>query len=345
MANGTWKIARNRGNAQLPLLIVAALAIAVVLLGKQTSVFDKVRAEITDWMAPGLQAVRAPLAGLNRWMASIGDIFVVYDENLKLKEENAKLRQWQNAAMVLDNRVKRYQLLLHAVPDPALSSVLAQVIGRANNPFLDTMILNAGKSSGVKPGQAVVDARGMIGRIYLAGDHTSWVLLLTDLNSRIPVSVVQGNVQAIMTGDNTRMPVLDTLSQNVTIKAGDQVISSGDGGLLPPGVPIGTVIATRGGFRIALLADAASSQDVEVLDFKLPVEKIPAPSPDDLPATAAGLVPVQPAPAPPAPNPIAAPAMPGAKPASPAAGAPKPVASAARKPVAPPVDPAAEQDQ
>ncbi len=57
-----------------------------------------------------------------------------------------RLRQWQNAAMVLDSRVKRYQLLLHAVPDPALSSVLARVIGRANRPFLETMILDAGKA-------------------------------------------------------------------------------------------------------------------------------------------------------------------------------------------------------
>ena len=58
--------------------------------------------------------------------------------------------------------------------------------------------------NGVKPGQAVVDARGMIGRIYLAGDHTSWVILLTDLNSRIPVTIEPGNAQAIMVGDNTR---------------------------------------------------------------------------------------------------------------------------------------------
>ena len=60
-----------------------------------------------------------------------------------------------------------------------------------------------GNANNVKPGEAVVDARGMIGRIYLAGDRTSWVILLTDLNSRIPVTIAPGNVQAIMAGDNT----------------------------------------------------------------------------------------------------------------------------------------------
>jgi rod shape-determining protein MreC len=301
MANGSWKIARNRGGAQLPIALLAAFAIALILIGKaQSNLFDRARAGVTDWASPALQVVRAPLIGINRWFGSVGEIFSVYQENLRLKEENARLRQWRNTAVVLDGRVKRYQLLLHAVPDPALSSVMAQVIGRSNRPFLQTMILDAGSAQGVKPGQGVIDARGMIGRIFLAGNHTSWVILLTDLNSRIPVTIEPGNVQAIMAGDNTSAPVIDLLSQNVRIKAGDQIVSSGDGGLLPPGLPIGTVVTdSSGGYRVALLADAASSEDVNIVDFKLKAEQPPAVSPHDLPAVAAGLPPA----APPAPAP------------------------------------------
>ena len=91
---------------------------------------------LTDWAAPALRVVRSPLVGLDRWVGSIGDIFVVYQENLRLKSENARLRRWRNVAVTLDDRVKRYQLLLHAVPDPSLSSVMARVIGRSNQPFL-----------------------------------------------------------------------------------------------------------------------------------------------------------------------------------------------------------------
>jgi rod shape-determining protein MreC len=138
----------------------------------------------------------------------------------------------------------------------------------------------------------------MIGRIFLTGDHTSWVILLTDLNSRIPVTIEPGNVQAIMAGDNTGAPTLDLLSQNVMLKPGMQVVSSGDGGLLPPGLAIGTVVADPdGGFRVVLLADAASSEDVNVVDFKQRAELPPSVSPNDLPATAAGL-PLAPPPAP-----------------------------------------------
>ena len=322
MANGTWKIAR-RGNAQLPLVIVMALALVLVLLGKaQSGLFDRARVAITDWMRPVLTVVHAPVTQFDRWVGSVDELFTVYQENLRLKDENARLRQWRNVAVVMQDRVKRYQSLLHAVPDPGINSVLARVIGRANRPFLETMILDAGATNNIKPGQAVVDARGMIGRIYLAGARTSWVILLTDLNSRIPVTIAPGNRQAIMVGDNTAMPSLDTLSQIVTLHAGDQVMSSGDGGLLPPGLPIGTVVEQGGQYRVALLADAASSEDVEVLAFRKPPEQ--PPTDVQLPAVAAGLPPATATP--PAPN--APPAAANSAAAPPAIGK-KPVAPAA----------------
>ena len=317
MANVTWKIAR-RGNTQLPLVIVMALALVLVLLGRaQSGLFDRARMAITDWMRPVLTVVHAPLIQFDRWVGSVDELFTVYQENLRLKDENARLKQWRNVAVVMQDRVRRYQSLLHAVPDPDVNSVLARVIGRASRPFLQTMILDAGAGANVKPGEAVVDSSGMIGRIYLAGERTSWVILLTDLNSRIPVSIAPGNRQAIMVGDNTPMPSLDTLSQTVTLHAGDQVVSSGDGGMLPPGLPIGTVVEQSGSWRVALLADAASSEDVEVLAFKKPPEQLPATSEGQLPAVAAGLPPATAAPPAPSPAPPV-PAKPVVKLATPA---------------------------
>jgi rod shape-determining protein MreC len=326
MANA-WKIAR-KSNAQLPLVIVIALAIVLVLLGKaQSGLFDKARAHVTDFMAPVLQKVRAPVAGFDRWIGSVTEIFSVYEQNLKLKDENARLRQWRNVAIVLEGRVGRYQALLHAVPDPQMNRVLARVIGRVSRPFLQTMILDAGRENHALPGQAVVDARGMIGRIYLTGQRTSWVILLTDLNSRIPVTIATssgnaGNIQAIMTGDNTAYPSLDMVSHTVTLHPGDQVTSSGDGGLLPAGLPVGTVVSDgAGGWRVALLADAAASQDVEILNFSKPPEALPAIA--QLPVEAAGLKPQAPQP-PPAPAAAApTPPKPAPKPV------PKPVVAAA----------------
>jgi rod shape-determining protein MreC len=295
MANGTWKIARNRSSAQLPLAVFAVLAIVVVLIGKaQSSLFDSARTKLSDWTAPLLKTVNVPVAVVSRWVGSAGEIFSVYQENLRLKEENARLRQWHSAALVLDDRVKRYQLLLNAVPDPTLTTVTARVIGRSSKPFLETMILDAGKVQNVKPGQAVLDARGMIGRIFLSGERTSWVILLTDLNSRIPVVIQPGNIQAMIAGDNTAAPTVETLAQGASLKPGMQVLTSGDGGLIPPGLPIGSLAADGDRFRVALLADAGTADDVQIVDFKSPPDKPPAVTKNDLPATAAGLQPEAP---------------------------------------------------
>lgn len=297
MANGTWKIARGKGSPQLSIAIVAVLAAALVVLGRaQSSLFDNVRTYFTDASAPMLEAARGPVQAVGEWVRGIDGFFVVYQQNQELKAENARLRQWQNAALVLEQRLKRYQLLLNAVPDPSLSAVTAHVIGHANRPFLDTIILDAGRNHAIKPGEAVVDARGLIGRVYLVGDHTSWVILLTDLSSRIPVSIEPGHIQAILSGDNTGTPTLELSKQDIVLKEGQQIITSGDGGLLPAGLPIGTVFWDGSEFRAGLLADAASADDVRILDLRAPPEQPPTPQAGDLPVSAAGLPPMPPAP-------------------------------------------------
>ena len=297
MANGTWKIARGRNSGQWPLAVFGVLALIVLLLGRaQPALFNRARTYFTDWSSPVLEAARVPVDVLVNWVEGAGNIFTVYADNTRLKAENARLRQWQNAALVLEERVKRYQLLLNAVPDPAIASVTARVIGRESRPFLNTLILDAGRRQGVKPGEAVVDAQGMIGRILVAGERTSWVILLTDLNSRIPVTIEPGHIQAMLAGDNTLSPTLEVSGQGVQLKQGEPILTSGDGGLLPGGLPIGMVWWDGQEFRAALLADGANSDDVRILDLKLPPEQMPALSPKDLPVAAAGLPPMAPPP-------------------------------------------------
>ncbi len=297
MANGSLRLARSRGGAPITLAVCAVLAVILVLLGRvQPTLFDRARAYASDRAAPVLEALREPLHKAGAWIGSVANVFNVYEENLSLKEQNSRLRQWQNAALVLEQRLRRYRLLLNAVPDPELGSITAHVIGRTNRPFLNTMIVDAGRRNHIKPGEAVVDDRGMIGRIFLAGDHTSWVILATDLNSRIPVSIEPGNVQAIMAGDNSAAPILEVSSQAVHLRSGQQVVTSGDGALLPAGLSVGKVFWDGSDFRAGLYADAGHSDDVRVLDLKLPAEQLPSVLASDLPVTAAGLAPLKPPP-------------------------------------------------
>jgi rod shape-determining protein MreC len=202
-----------------------------------------------------------------------------------LRDENARLLQWRGAALSLQDRIRHYQQLLKTAPDMSYGAVTAQVVARSSQPFLETVVLNAGRRSGVKAGQAVVDSRGLLGRIYVVGDHTSWVVLLNDLNSRIPVQVRPGNVQAMLAGNNTSEPSLDALPPNARLKTGADVVTSGDGGLLPAGLPVG-VLAIRGReVKVQPYADPLATDEVRILDFKSPVEPMPKPA-DDLPVPA-----------------------------------------------------------
>lgn len=136
------------------------------------------------------------------------------------------------------------------------------------------MILNAGTEHGVRKGQAVADDRGLIGRIYLTGERTSWVIRLTDLSSRVPVVIETSQRRAILSGDNTPAPVLDldlaggTATPDVAA-AGDRVLSTGDGGLLPAGVPIGVVMGAGDDLRVSLFA-ASAGDYVRVLEYDVP---------------------------------------------------------------------------
>ena len=269
--------ARGRGVFAIrsSVALCGLLAVAIALLGKaQASIFDSARAKLSDITAPALLEVRAPLIALENWIESLGTVFSVYRENFELKRENAELRRWQDVALSLENRVRRYEQLLNAVPEAVMPSITARVIGESNRPFVKTMILNAGAEHGVRKGQAVADDRGLIGRIYLTGERTSWVILLTDLSSRVPVMIETSQRRAILAGDNTPAPVLDLdlaggTATPGTATAGDRVLSTGDGGLLPAGVPVGIVVEDGNDLRVSLFA-ASAGDYVRVLEYDVP---------------------------------------------------------------------------
>ncbi len=162
------------------------------------------------------------------------------------------------------------------MPDEKTPFITARVIGESSRPFVRTMILNAGTANQVRKGQAVVDERGLLGRIYVSGENTSWVILLTDLNSRVPVVIEPSHRRAILAGDNTPAPQLELDVGEGPIRSGDRVLSTGDGGLLPPDLPVGVVTGNGANARVVLFATAASADAVNILDYRVPEPPAPA---------------------------------------------------------------------
>src|SRR5882762_1964837 len=283
--------ARGVFGTRTSVIVCGIIAVAIAVFGKaEASIFDTARAKLSDMTGPALLEVRAPLIAFERWIDSVGTIFSVYRENIELRKENAELRKWQDVALSLENRMQRYELLLNSVPDISPPAVTARVIGESNRPFVRTMILNAGTDQGVTKGQAVANERGLVGRIYLTGKSTSWVILLTDVNSRVPVVIEPSMRRAILAGDNTPAPLLDLDFGIGAANAGDRVLSTGDGGLLPAGLPVGVVMGEGNELRVSLFAAAAASDYVRVLDYVVPPP--PSDPADVAPAIAAVRPPV-----------------------------------------------------
>jgi rod shape-determining protein MreC len=145
------------------------------------------------------------------------------------------------------------------------------VIGESGGPFVRTLVLAAGERDGVRPQQAVVGARGLVGRVTDVGSDAARILLITDLNSRVPVLIEESGRRAILSGDNSAMPRLMFMEAEAQISAGDRVVTSGHGGVFPPGLPVGTVTEAEGGaLRVRPFAQWSRLDNVSVLRYRSP---------------------------------------------------------------------------
>lgn len=259
---------------RVSLIFMVTLALALLLLGRaETYVFEQARQVVTDIAAPVLEIASRPVAAARRVIERTDEFAYVFDENERLRQENAELLEWKEKALQLEARLARYEALLNVQLDPEISYVTGRVIGDTGGPFVETFIVNAGRRSGVTSGQAVVDSEGLIGRIVAAGERASRILLLTDLNSRVPVFIEPTRQRAVLAGDNSAWPALEYLPAGSGVMPGDHVVTSGHGGLMPPGLPIGTVIETEGGqLRVQTFSDRNRLDTVRVLQYVFPMD-------------------------------------------------------------------------
>jgi len=150
--------------------------------------------------------------------------------------------------------------------DPKLTHVTGVVLADSGSPFRQSVLLNVGARDGIRDGWAAMDGIGLVGRISGVGERTSRVILLTDSNSRVPVTVQPSGQKALLAGDNSSLPPLEFLEDADLVRPGDSVVTSGDGGMLPAGLPVGQVaMGTDRRLRVILGADYERLEFLRVL--------------------------------------------------------------------------------
>ena len=228
------------------------------------------RDRFVDLSAPLLEAASAPVIVGRHALERARSYAGAFREIDRLKEENEQLKQWEWRAKLLERNVAHLRALLNAVDEPALQYATGSVIADARGPFLRSALINLGRDNGVRIGYAVINGDGLVGRTVDAGASVSRVLLLNDLNSRIPVLVGPAGVRALASGDNSAELRLDFLPDGASLYPGDEVYTSGSDGVLPRGLRVGVVTSSPGAFKVRTHAELSSLDFVSVLFFDTP---------------------------------------------------------------------------
>ena len=259
-------------------LLLVGTAFALMLLGKaETVLLERTRTVVTDAVAPILDAFARPAATVGDIVGGIEDLIALHGENARLREENARLRRWQVVARQLEAENRNLRALTNAKREPLGSFISGRVIADSSGAYARSLLINAGRRDGVHKGQVAVAGLDVVGRVTEVGERSARILLLTDLNSRLPVVIDSSRERAILVGNNTSRPRLEYLPGEVRLSPGDRIVTSGHGGVFPAGLPVGRVAKiTDTGITVAPFVDWDRLEFVRVIDFGIPAPGTPA---------------------------------------------------------------------
>ncbi|WP_101065685.1 rod shape-determining protein MreC [Roseovarius salinarum] len=227
---------------------------------------ERFRAQVVDHVVPSFDWAMAPVTGAVNILRDFQSYQRIYQQNQELRRELQQMKAWKEAALQLEQENARLLDLNNVQLDPRLTYVTGVVMADSGSPFRQSVLVNVGKRDGIIDGWAAMDGLGLVGRISGVGDNTARVILLTDSSSRIPVTVQPSGQRALVSGDNTASPRLEFVEDADRVKPGDRVMSSGDGGVFPPGLLVGQVTEDPDGrLRVRLSADYERLEYLRVL--------------------------------------------------------------------------------
>jgi rod shape-determining protein MreC len=259
-------------------LAVAALSVAgiiavVVFVGDRRGALKQGPTPARHSIDGALSLAGGTLSAPVRWVGGVSgaarDYLLAGAEVSQLRAELVAARTWRDQAIALRDENARYRALLAVGTDPPLPKVFAHTVLDARGPFANTRIADVGAARGVSEGNPVLSDHGLVGRVTGVARDACRILLLTDVDSRTPVLIARTNGRAILTGDGGGNPRLNYLRTHDALREGDRVLTSGDGGVLPRGLPVGVVVkGFDNGWRVELDSDASPIDFVQIMLFQ-----------------------------------------------------------------------------
>lgn len=248
------------------IVLIAVLLLTFLFWRIDSPRAERLRAQAVDQFVPAFDWVMIPVARATETIGQFQSYARLVDQNRELRRELQQMRAWREAALQLEQENAKLLDLNKVRLDPALTYVTGVVLADSGSPFRQSVLLNVGARDGIQDGWATTDGLGLVGRISGVGQNSSRVLLLTDPGSRVPVIVQPSGQDGLLSGDSSPFPLLDFVEVPDAIRAGDRVVSSGDGGVFPSGLLVGQVVLGNDGrMRLQLSADYERLEFLRVL--------------------------------------------------------------------------------
>ena len=227
---------------------------------------EKFRVLVIDTFVPSFEWMLRPMTSIVKLAQDYQSYEKLLEQNKELRRELQQMKSWKEAALQLEQENARLLDLSQLRLDSKLTHVSGIVMADSGSPFRQSVLLNIGSRDGIQDGWAAMDGLGLVGRISGVGSSTSRVLLLTDNASQIPVTLQPSGQDAIVMGDNSFAPPVEFIENADLVRPGDRIITSGEGGVLPAGLLVGTLaMDPNGRLRTRLAADYERLEFLKVL--------------------------------------------------------------------------------
>tara|TARA_Y100000780_G_scaffold134977_1_gene121422 strand:- start:219 stop:1067 length:849 start_codon:yes stop_codon:yes gene_type:complete len=252
--------------------LFALVVLSIVLISIETieaKPFNYFRSFIKDTIYRGSLAVSAPFKVFDNFADYIDKHLNLYSNYDELKKENNKLKNNISESDFLEFENAQLRKLIEEQASSFSDLLSARVMIDKQSPYLNSFIINIGSNKNIKNGMAVLDGKNFVGRIVDVNFFSSRVLLVSDLNSKIPVIIEPSGHHAILSGHGTNKPILEYLPENYTIQDGDKVYTSGKEGIFSPGIPIGEIIIEKDVVKTSLFSDLSQITFVNIKLGKL----------------------------------------------------------------------------
>ena len=236
------------------LLVIASLVL-LFFDSLESKPISFVRSFVKDTIYRGSLITSSPIKGAKYVTTKVAGHLKLFQKYSKLQEDYSHLKNEIAKSEFLELENTQLRKLIDEQIESNSNLTSSRVMLDKQSPYLNSYVLNSGSNKKIKKGMAVLDGKNFIGRIVDVNFFSSRVLLVTDLNSKIPVVIQPSGHHAILSGHNIKEPTLEYLPEDHKISNKDKVYTSGKEGIFSPGIPIGEAKVNVDKVNVLLFSD------------------------------------------------------------------------------------------